>query len=59
MLTHCLPMPGIIAKIRGISRNQFKCVYSKKQELFLKSLLHFQNLHKNLNVLKKKLSVIA
>ena len=52
-------MPDILAIILGIFRNQFKCIYLKSQTLFVDILLHFQNLHKILTILKKSLSLIA
>ena len=52
-------MPTILAIIRTIYRNRFKCTYLKTQTLFLNILLHFQNLHEILKILKKKLSLIA
>ena len=46
-------MSNILSIKRGIYRNQFKCIYPKTQKLFAKILLHFYNLHKISNVLKK------
>ena len=48
-------MPIIFAIIVEIYRNQFKRIYLKKQKLFLDILLHFWNLNKILNIVKKKL----
>ena len=47
-------MPIILAIIVEIYRNQFKRIYLKKQKLFLDILLHFWNLNKILNIVKKK-----
>ena len=52
-------MPSILAIIQTIYRNRFKCTYLKTETLFLDILLHFQNLHEILKILKKKLSLIA
>ena len=38
---HCLPMLGILAIIRGIYRNQLKCIYLKNINIFGKLLLRF------------------
>ena len=46
MLTHCLPMPGIVALMWRISRKRLKCIYPKNQNLFVNILMHFLNLHK-------------
>ena len=40
-------------------RNQFKCIYRNNQKLFVNIFIHFLNLHKIVNILKKKLSLIA
>ena len=53
MLTHCLPKPVIIAIVRGIYNNRFKCIFLKNQKRFVDILLLFQNLHKILYFLKK------
>ena len=52
-------MSGILVIIQGISRNQFKYIYLKNQKIFLNILLHFDNLHKILNILNKMLSLIT
>ena len=59
MLTKFLPMPGILPIIRGTYRSQLKFIYLKKQNPFVDILMYFQNLYKVLNILKKKLSLIA
>ena len=54
-LTHWLPMTSILVIIGRISWQQFKCNYLRNQKLFLfKFSLHFLNLHRILNILKKK-----
>ena len=42
----------------SVWRNKFKCSYLKFKKNFLNFLLHFQNLHKIWNTLKKKMSLI-
>ena len=39
--------------------SQFKCNYLKNENHFLNFLFHFWNLHQNLNILEKKIIVIA
>ena len=41
----------------NVYNNQFKCNYLRIRKYFLNFLLHFQNLHKSCNTLKKKLSL--
>ena len=52
-------MPGFIALIAGTYNGQLKCIYLKNQKPFVNILIPFQNLHKILNIVKKKLSLIA
>ena len=59
MLTKSLSMPGFIALIAGTYNGQLKCIYLKNQKPFVNILIPFQNLHKILNIVKKKLSLIA
>ena len=47
-------MAGILTIVRGIFRNQFKCIYLENQEIFLNMSLYFHNLHNILNILNKK-----
>ena len=42
-----------IAKCR-FSNNNIKCLYLKKERLFLHFLLHFWNVHEIYNILRKK-----
>ena len=42
-----------------ISRNKSKRHYLKKHRLFMDFLLHFWNVHEILNILKKKMSILA
>ena len=41
------------------SRNKFKRTYIKKKRLFSNIFLHFSNVHKIYNILKKKMSILA
>ena len=41
MLTHCLPMPGILAIIQVVYRSQLKCIYLKNQKIFVDSFNAF------------------
>ena len=59
LLTHWLPMASILIRISRICHSQFKCNYLKDQSLFLNFLFHFWNLHQILNILKKRMIVIA
>ena len=59
ILTHWLPMKSILFLIETIQRYQFKCNYLRNKKLFLNFLLHFWNLSEILNVLKKKITLIA
>ena len=42
-----------------ISRDKFKRHYLKNKGLFVDFLLHFWNVHKSYNILKKKMSILA
>ena len=59
MLTHCLPMPAVVALMRWIYSNQSKFIYLKNQKLFVNILMHFSNLHRILKFFLKNLSSIA
>ena len=52
-------MRSSLFNIARISNSQFKCNYLKNEKLFLNFLVHFWNLHQILNILKKKVMVIA
>ena len=41
----------------SVYRDQFRCYYLQIKKYFLNFFLHFQKLHKNLNILKKKMSL--
>ena len=47
-----------VAKCR-FSNNKFKCLYLKKEKLFVDFFLHFWNVHEIENILKKKESILA
>ena len=47
-------MARVLVIILRISHNQFEYNYLKTQKIFLGILLHFLNLHKISNILKKK-----
>ena len=52
-------MASIMSNIAGIWNSEFKCNYLKNKKNFLNFLFHFWNLHQILNILKKKMMVIA
>ena len=52
-------MANILLNIVGIFGSWFKCNYLYNQKFFLIFLFHFWNLHQILNILKKKMIVIA
>ena len=52
-------MTSIPAAICRVFCNNFKHFYLKNARLFLDFLLHFWNVHKILNILKKRMSVLA
>ena len=52
-------MTSIHVAICRSSDNNLKRLYLKKERLFVDFLLHFQNVHEILNILKKKKSVLA
>ena len=52
-------MASILFNIARICNSQFKCNYLKNEKLFLEFLFHFWNLPQILNILKKKMMVIA
>ena len=54
-----LLMTSILFRILRISRSQLKCNYLKNRKLFLNFLFHFRILYHLLNILKKKMIVIA
>ena len=47
-------MTSIPVAICRFSDNNFKCLYLKKERLFVDFLLHFRNVHEIENILKKK-----
>ena len=59
LLTQILLMASILLNIARISNSQFKSNYLKNENLFLSFLFHFWNLHQVLNILNKKMVVIA
>ena len=59
LLTRWLPMTNIVFKIPRIWHSQFKRNSLKKEKLFLNFLFYFWNLHQILNILKKRMIVIA
>ena len=59
LLTHWLAMASILFNIARICNSQFKCKYLKNEKLFFNFLFHFWNLHQILNILKKKMMVLA
>ena len=52
-------MPSISLKIVRICKSIFKCNYLENENVFLSFLLHVWNLHQILNILKKRMIVIA
>ena len=52
-------MASILFNIARIYNSQFKCKYVKNEKLLLNFLFHFWNPHQILNILKKKMMVIA
>ena len=52
-------MASISFKIVRICNPQLKCNYLKNENCFLNLLLHLKNLHQILNILKKRMIVIA
>ena len=52
-------MTNILFKIGTIYPKQFNCTYLKHKKFFLNFLLHFWNLHKFLNIFKKKMTLIG
>ena len=52
-------MAKILFKIASICNSQFNWFYLKNEKIFLTFYFHFWNLHEILNVLKKKMIVIA
>ena len=52
-------MTSIFFVKENIWHNQFGSNYLKNEKLFLNFFLHFQNLHKILNICNKKMSLIA
>ena len=52
-------MASILFKFVRICNSQFKCNYLKNKKVFLNIMFHFWNLHQILNILKKKMIVIA
>ena len=59
MLTPWLPMTSISATICRLFYNNFKRCCLKNGRIFLDFLLHFWNVHKIYNILKKRMSVLA
>ena len=58
-LTDWLPRPSILLKIGRICHSQCKWNYLINKKPFPKFLFYFWNLHQILNILKKKMMVIA
>ena len=58
-LAHWLPMASILFNIARTCNSQFEGNYLKNENLFLKFLFPFWNLHQILNNLKKEMMVIA
>ena len=58
-LIHWVSMARILFNIARILNSQFKRNYLKNEKLFLYFLFHFWNLPHILNILKKKMMVIA
>ena len=52
-------MESILVIIGGIYHTQFKFIFLKNQKLCVHILLHFQNVRKILNIVRKNLSLIA
>ena len=52
-------MTSILVVISRLSDKKFKCLYLKKERVFLDSLLHFCNVPEIENILKKKKSILA
>ena len=48
----------LVAKYR-FSNNKFRCLYLKKEKLFVEFFSHFWNVHEIENILKKKKSILA
>ena len=59
LLTHWLAMASILFNIARICNSQFKCKFLKNEKLFFDLLFHFWNLPQILNILKKKMMVLA
>ena len=58
-LTHWLPMTSILFLIETIYRNIFRCNYLENNRNFHNFLFHLGNLDSTLNILKKKMTLIA
>ena len=52
-------MASILLKIVRICKSQFTCNYLKKEKVFLNFSFHFWNVHQVLNILEKRMIVIA
>ena len=52
-------MAGILFNIARICNSQLKCKYLKNEKLFLHFFFHGWNLHQVLNILNKKMMVMA
>ena len=59
LLTHWLPMASIVFNISEICNSQFKWKYLKNEKIFPNFLFHVWFLHHILNILKKRMMVIA
>ena len=59
MLTHGLPITGILLRIVRICRSPFKSSYVENKKHFLSFLFHLWNLYQILNIFKKKKIVIV
>ena len=59
LLTHGLPITGILFRIVRICRSLFKSSYLKNKKHFLGFLFHWWNLHQFLNIFKKMKILIA
>ena len=59
LLTHWLPISSILFVIGRSYGNQFSCNCLRKIKLFLTFLVNIFNLNRNLNILKKKMTLIS
>ena len=59
VLKHWLPMASILFNIARICNSQFKCKYLKDEKHCFSFVFHLWTLHQILNILNKKMMVIA